>query len=262
MRAYRDAAARELAEETGLKITSGLDDLMCTEHYPPRPVHEYPASLSEVSLENFAAEAAAGWSPRLDAEHTEHRWAAFEEADGLLRFDAARAALAIVRRAVATGRRLEIWSRLRSRTAEVEALLARIADEALQTRCEGEGWSIELIGCHIALGLRRQAKWIELALIGRPPHRFDWDRSHALNALVARRFSKPGRAEVLHALRAGSRRWRELLARASDADLGRIAFEHEGNERSVDWVSGVLAPRHVDEHLRSIRAALGEADRA
>jgi hypothetical protein len=68
---------------------------------------------------------------------------------------------------------------------------------------------------------------VELVLIGRQPHRFSWDRAQALNALVARRVIRPGRTEVLHAFRAGSRRWREQLVRVSDADLSRTAFRSQ-----------------------------------
>lgn len=154
------------------------------------------------------------------------------------------------------GRRLEAWTRLSSRVREVERILGGLDLASWDRRCASEGWSVGLVGCHISLGLRRQARWIERVLQGRRPHAFDWDRTHALNRLVARRVLRAQPADVLRGLAVGLDRWRRVLERATDADLARWAFHFQGKDSSVEWVAAVLAPRHVDEHLRSIRAAL------
>lgn len=91
------AAERELAEETGLRDV-GLVDLGCEQRYAAdRKRYVYPEGIAEVVLANFAVEAPAGWEPILDTEHTEHRWAPFEEARGLLHFAQARSALDVLR---------------------------------------------------------------------------------------------------------------------------------------------------------------------
>lgn len=160
-----------------------------------------------------------------------------------------------------TGRAGELWSALQGRIEDVRSVVTRTSDEDWSRRCEAEAWPVGLVAFHITLGLRRQAKWIERALAGRPPHAFDWERTHSLNVLVARRALRIRQADVLMALSDAADRWRRLLAVAGDAGLARAAFRHQERERAVEWVAETLTPRHIDEHLRSIRAALA-ADRA
>ncbi|HEY2935645.1 MAG TPA: NUDIX domain-containing protein [Gaiellaceae bacterium] len=65
-----EAAARELAEETGLEATPA--DLGRTYVYDAVTVH------------CFSAEAPMGWEPQLDWEHDEHRWCSADTAQELL----------------------------------------------------------------------------------------------------------------------------------------------------------------------------------
>jgi hypothetical protein len=161
------------------------------------------------------------------------------------------------RRARLVGRRFELWSRISTRVDQLRELLASITDEDLGMACGAEGWPIAVVGCHVSLGLRRQANWVRRVLAGRGPTVFDWERTHSLNALIARRAAQPAKAEILDALADGAARWRTLLEDATDEDLARMAFRLGENVRPVEWVAGVVAPRHIDEHTRSIRATLG-----
>ena len=70
---------------------------------------------------------------------------------------------------------------------EAATTIDALADDAWDRRCEGEGWPVAVTALHIALGLRRQASFIALALRGDPPFAFDWEATHALNARVAAR---------------------------------------------------------------------------
>lgn len=159
--------------------------------------------------------------------------------------------------AVLSGRRFEVWSRISGRITELRTLLERLEPEGWERRTLAEGWPVALVACHIPLALRRQARWIELVLNGRQPHAFDWERSHALNALVARRFVRPGPAEVLQALSAAAERWQHLLERMREDELDLPSFRQGPHQRTAEWVAGTLTPRHIDEHLRSIRATIG-----
>ena len=78
-----EAAARELAEETGLRAP--VRDLALELGY------DGPAGHVRVGA--FAAEAPAGWEPLLDEEHVEHRWLAEQDALTLLRYPEPRIAL-------------------------------------------------------------------------------------------------------------------------------------------------------------------------
>jgi hypothetical protein len=42
----------------------------------------------------------------------------------------------------------------------------------------------------------------------------------------------------------------------TDEQLDAIVFSYEGKGRTAEWVLSVLACRHIDEHHRSIRAAI------
>lgn len=57
----------------------------------------YPPAVVDIEHEVFAVPAPSGWEPRLDAEHTEHRWASLDEARGIFHWDDTRAAFDILR---------------------------------------------------------------------------------------------------------------------------------------------------------------------
>jgi lipoyl(octanoyl) transferase len=84
-----EAAARELAEETGLvaPVTSlGLD-------------LSYEKPWGRVELDAFVAEAPDAWEPTLDREHVEHRWCPEDDALELLAYPEPREAIAAAARA-------------------------------------------------------------------------------------------------------------------------------------------------------------------
>lgn len=72
------AALRELHEEVGLSAASAA----CLGVWALEQVHPYYiAAIDCVMLPpRFAVRAAPGWMPRLNAEHTAHRWVAADEA--------------------------------------------------------------------------------------------------------------------------------------------------------------------------------------
>jgi lipoyl(octanoyl) transferase len=77
------AAARELAEETGLR----------TEVHDLGLALGYGAPGGRVQVGMFAAEAPSGWEPTLDEEHVDYRWCHEADALALLRYPEPRIAL-------------------------------------------------------------------------------------------------------------------------------------------------------------------------
>ncbi len=81
-----EAAARELAEETGLtgvELHTGdtvVEYAYALSEEPPDRSTLYPDGLVEVRVHCFVADAPDGWEPTLDWEHDDHRWFPPEEA--------------------------------------------------------------------------------------------------------------------------------------------------------------------------------------
>lgn len=78
-----DAAARELAEETGLaaKVHALALEL------------SYEGPSGTVRLDAFVADAPLGWEPVLDDEHVSYRWCSALDAVALLAYEEPRAAV-------------------------------------------------------------------------------------------------------------------------------------------------------------------------
>ncbi len=83
-----EAAARELAEETGLRAPVTPLDLELG----------YEAASGRMRVDSFAAGAPPGWEPVLDEEHTEYRWCSTRDALDLLAYDEPRKAVRQVAR--------------------------------------------------------------------------------------------------------------------------------------------------------------------
>jgi len=88
-------AARELAEETGLRDES-------TEFvrlFALEGIHPYylPSRNAVMMSPRFACEAAPGWEPTLNHEHDAARWVPLDEADEMFMWPGQRACLAELR---------------------------------------------------------------------------------------------------------------------------------------------------------------------
>jgi 8-oxo-dGTP pyrophosphatase MutT (NUDIX family) len=91
-----EAAARELAEETGLeKQPAALDGPLSYDlSGDPEPVRaRFPAGTERIAVWAFVADAPAGWEPTLDDEHVDHRWLDAEGAVALLHYPEPREAV-------------------------------------------------------------------------------------------------------------------------------------------------------------------------
>jgi dATP pyrophosphohydrolase len=87
-----DAAARELAEETGLEGVELHAGVAVVEYAyplsdePPARAVLYPEGLREVRVHCFVADAPDDWEPTLDWEHDDHRWCTPDDAAATLRW--------------------------------------------------------------------------------------------------------------------------------------------------------------------------------
>jgi 8-oxo-dGTP pyrophosphatase MutT (NUDIX family) len=87
-----EAAARELAEETGLtgvELVAGdeiVEYAYALSEEPPERLELYADGLLQVRVHCFVAEAPDHWEPTLDWEHDDHRWCAPADAADTLRW--------------------------------------------------------------------------------------------------------------------------------------------------------------------------------
>ena len=90
------AAARELAEETGLAATpESLGEALAYDLAgDPESVRErFPAGTETIVVWPFVADAPARWEPTLDDEHVDHRWLDADDAVELLEYPEPREAV-------------------------------------------------------------------------------------------------------------------------------------------------------------------------
>lgn len=147
-----------------------------------------------------------------------------------------------------------IRAELDERVARVRGRLAALSDDELGRARGLEGWTAGLVLLHLALALRRQGGWLERALAGRSPARFSWERTHRLNALVAREHGQPSRRQIDACIALGYERFRGVIARLGEADLHREALVVGDRRVSIAVVLSRIVIRHLDDHLASLDA--------
>lgn len=162
----------------------------------------------------------------------------------------------------ADSRSLELCRVIRERIAALDALVRDATAEQWSRVCPGEGWPVGLETYHIGLGLARQGGWIVDRIGGAPAHDFSWEVTNELNALVSRTEGWRVKSDVLSFVHAQTDRVTRLMLRMSAADWGVDAMTYGEKRRSAEFVMKVIAVRHIDDHMRSIREALTAADRS
>ena len=102
----------------------------------------------------------------------------------------------------------------------------------------------------------RQAAWIEEHAHSGAAHAFSWGETNELNAENARRRGLLSRMSAMRFVRNRAEHIAQLARGLSDEQLDAIVFVHQEKGRTAEWVISVLACRHIEEHHRSIKAAL------
>jgi len=142
------------------------------------------------------------------------------------------------------------------RITELERTLAPLGSLEWRKPCLAEGWPLGLVASHIGLGLDRQMGWIEEHARSGEAHAFSWDETNGLNAENAKRRGLLSKMSAMRFVRDRAERVASLARDLTDAQLDAVVFSYEGKGRTAEWVIAVLACRHIDEHHRSIKAAL------
>jgi hypothetical protein len=142
------------------------------------------------------------------------------------------------------------------RITALEHTLAPLGTEDWRRMCAAESWPLGLVASHIGLGLDRQAGWIEEHARSGTAHPFSWDETNELNAENAKRRGLISKTSALRFVRDRAERIASLARVLTDEQLDAVVFSYDGKGRTAEWVLSVLACRHIDEHHRSIKAAI------
>src|SRR5258708_22944317 len=111
----------------------------------------------------------------------------------------------------------EALARLRAERAALEIVTRTPSDADGVKPCTAEAWPVGFVAFHIARGFQRQAEFVEEAVAGRGPHRFDWGDTHALNASIVAAHPSPSRDEVVALGRKSVERTAAAAAARADA---------------------------------------------
>jgi hypothetical protein len=147
---------------------------------------------------------------------------------------------------------------LTRRIDDLTQLIETLGDEQWRRACAGEGWPVGFVAYHISLGLERQANWIERRASGGPLASFDWEGTHALNAALLRRHGLPSKELTAAALRRRAARMGRIARSLTDQQLDGMTVRIGEHERSAEWILRRVALAHIDDHTRSIRAAIDQ----
>jgi len=98
------AAARELLEETGLAAAPVALDRSFEYRAEAWEPH-YEDGMAPIRVDCYVVDAPAGWEPRLDWEHEEHRWCSPAEGEALLFWPEPRDVLRDLAHLLAVGRK-------------------------------------------------------------------------------------------------------------------------------------------------------------
>jgi 8-oxo-dGTP pyrophosphatase MutT (NUDIX family) len=100
----REAATREVMEESGLDVSETLVETGLTFSYSllhePERLTAFETGTTDIHVTCFEARAARDWEPVLNEEHDRYLWCSLEDAAALYRWTDARAMLLSVGRQV------------------------------------------------------------------------------------------------------------------------------------------------------------------
>ena len=145
---------------------------------------------------------------------------------------------------------------LRALVTDALATTRGLGEEECRRQSAAEGWPAVIVAYHIGLGLRRQAGFIARALTGEAPFDFEWEPTHAMNAVNAREHGSMSKETAAEEIEAGWDRLQSVIARMGDEDWSRAVFAFGGRPRSADVVLRRIVLPHVSEHMQSLRSTI------
>lgn len=140
---------------------------------------------------------------------------------------------------------------------EANGVFDRLSD-ADWKKTTSEKWTVGVVAHHVAGGHEGISGIIKTVAGGQSMPNFTMDMLHDMNAKHAKEFANVSKAETIALHKKNAAAAAAVVRGLSDADLGKSATVLTGMPpMSVEQIIHGILLNHVEEHLKSIRAAIG-----
>ena len=148
--------------------------------------------------------------------------------------------------------------RFEDKAQEVTAVLDKLSDADWKKVTAGEKWSVGVVAHHIAGSHEAIGGIIKNIATGQTGPTFTMEMLHEMNAKHAQEHANCTKAEVVALHKKGSAAAAAIVRGLDDASLDRTATILQGMPAmSAQQAAEGILLNHVDEHLKSIRSAIG-----
>ena len=145
-----------------------------------------------------------------------------------------------------------------AKVQEATAVLDRLSDADWKKTTSAEKWTVGVVAHHMAGGHEGIAGIIKTVAGGQSISNFTMDMLHDMNAKHAKEFANVSKAETIALHKKNAAAAAAVVRGLSDADLSKNGTVLTGMPpMSVEQIINVVLLNHVEEHLKSIRAAIG-----
>ena len=144
-----------------------------------------------------------------------------------------------------------------AKVQEATGVFDRLSD-ADWKKTTSEKWTVGVVAHHVAGGHEGISGIIKTVAGGQSMPNFTMDMLHDMNAKHAKEFANVSKAETIALHKKNGAAAAAVVRGLSDADLGKSATVLTGMPpMSVEQIIHGILLNHVEEHLKSIRAAVG-----
>jgi hypothetical protein len=145
-----------------------------------------------------------------------------------------------------------------AKAQEATAVMERLTDADWKKVTSGEKWTVGVVAHHIAGSHEAIGGIIKSIATGQAMPGFTMEMLHDMNAKHAKEHANCTKAETVALHKQGAAAAAGIVRGLDDASLGRTATVLTGMPAmsAEQAIEGILV-NHVDEHLKSIRTAVG-----
>jgi Mycothiol maleylpyruvate isomerase N-terminal domain len=145
-----------------------------------------------------------------------------------------------------------------AKAQEATTVIERLSDADWKKVTAGEKWTVGVVAHHIAGSHEPIGGIVKGIASGQAMPGFTMEMLHDMNAQHAREHANCTKAETLDLHKKGAAAAAAIVRSLDDASLGRTAVVLTGMPAmSAEQAIDAILVNHVEEHLKSIRTAIG-----